>query len=86
MTNYTEQELILLYNKLRPENGHWAQMIKRNIYCRIKEKTPEEYIEKLHYPHLKEPHEMPYENVPLHINCDEQYIQCIMHWRLEIGR
>lgn len=86
MVTYTETELRSLYNLLRPLNGHYAQMIKRDIAMSIHEKEPGTLLKYLYYQHLVKPFEMPLEDVPLHINDDQAYIKIIALWRLQIGR
>jgi len=83
---YTIRELIILYNLLRPENGHYAQMIKRDIAMSIRENNPDKLLVYLYYQDLIEPFKMPLQNAPLHINDDQAYIRIIALWRLKIGR
>jgi hypothetical protein len=83
---YTIRELIILYNLLRPENGHYAQMIKRDIVMSIHGNDPDKLLKYLYYQDLIEPFQMPLENIPLHINDDQAYIRIVALWRLKIGR
>jgi hypothetical protein len=83
---YSIGELLLLHTHLKEENGHYCQMIDRNIVMSIRMSDPSRFLEHLFYPDLVELFTMSLEQVPLHINDERKHEKIVMKWRLEIAR
>jgi hypothetical protein len=79
-------ELLLLHTRLKEENGHYCQMIDRNIVMSIRMSDPSRFLEHLFYPNLVELFTMSLEQVPLHINDERKHEKIVMKWRLEIAK